>query len=145
MRIFTLLLFLLLTVSARAQNPGTVAGTVRDRATQEALPGVSVTLDGTSFGTATDAEGRYRLTGVPAGAYNLRAAFVGYDPLLRADIAVSSGNVNTIATRWRPVNFTAAPWHWATSMPARHRKPANRIGRNANNRRWHEAGGGCRC
>ena len=96
MRIFTLLLFLLLTVSARAQNPGTVAGTVRDRATQEALPGVSVTLDGTSFGTATDAEGRYRLTGVPAGAYNLRAAFVGYDPLLRADIAVSSGNVNTI-------------------------------------------------
>ncbi|GAB2698378.1 collagen-binding protein [Hymenobacter frigidus] len=96
MRIFTLLLFLLLTVSARAQNPGTVAGTVRDRATQEVLPGVSVTLDGTSFGTATDAEGRYRLTGVPAGAYNLRAAFVGYDPLLRADIAVSSGNVNTI-------------------------------------------------
>ena len=53
MRIVTLLLFLLLTVSARAQNPGTVAGTVRDRATQEALPGVSVTLDGTSFGTAT--------------------------------------------------------------------------------------------
>ena len=96
MRIFTLHFFLLLTVSARAQNPGTVAGTVRDRATQEVLPGVSVTLDGTSFGTATDAEGRYRLTGVPAGAYNLRAAFVGYDPLLRADIAVSSGNVNTI-------------------------------------------------
>ncbi|WP_216689384.1 TonB-dependent receptor [Hymenobacter siberiensis] len=96
MRTITLLLFLLLSFAGRAQNPGTVAGTVRDRATQEALPGVSVTLEGTTFGTATDAEGRYRLTGVPAGAYNLRASFVGYDALLRADVAVSSGNVNTL-------------------------------------------------
>ena len=91
-----LLFFLLFAARARAQNPGTVAGTVRDRATQEALPGVSVTLEGTSFGTATDAEGRYRLAGVPAGAYNLRATFAGYDALLRADVAVSSGNVNTL-------------------------------------------------
>ena len=96
MRIITLLLLLLLALTARAQNSGTVAGTVRDRATQELLPGVSITLEGTSLGTATDAEGRYRLTGVPAGAYNLRVAFVGYDALLRADIAVSSGNVNTL-------------------------------------------------
>ena len=88
-----LFLFALL---ARAQNTGTVAGTVRDRATQEVLPGVSITLEGTDFGTATDAEGRYRLTGVPAGAYNLRATFVGYDPLVRSNIALSSGNVNTL-------------------------------------------------
>ncbi|MDQ2769998.1 MAG: TonB-dependent receptor [Bacteroidota bacterium] len=96
MRIATVLLFLLLATLARAQNPGTLAGTVRDRTTQEALPGVSVTLEGTAFGTATDAEGHYRLAGVPAGAYNLRATFVGYDALLRADVAVSSGNVNTL-------------------------------------------------
>ena len=94
----TALLFFLLLLAAlgRAQNPGTLAGTVRDRATQEALPGVSVTLEGTTFGTATDANGRYRLPGVPAGAYNLRASFVGYDALLRADVAISSGNVNTL-------------------------------------------------
>ena len=96
MKISTLLLFLLLSLRAFGQNPGTVAGTVRDRATQELLPGVSVTLEGTEFGTATDAEGRYRLTGVPAGSYNLRAAFMGYDALLRANISVSSGNVNTL-------------------------------------------------
>ena len=96
MRIFTLLLFLLLSLRTFGQNPGTVAGTVRDRATQEVLPGVSITLEGTEFGTATDAEGRYRLAGVPAGTYNLRAAFVGYDPLLRANIALSSGNLNTL-------------------------------------------------
>lgn len=96
MRIATLLLLLLLSLRALAQNPATVAGTVRDRATQEALPGVSITLEGTEFGTTTDAEGRYRLPGVPAGAYNLRATFVGYDPLVRSNIALSSGNVNTL-------------------------------------------------
>lgn len=96
MKISTLLFFLLLSLRAFGQNPGTVAGTVRDRATQETLPGVSITLEGTDFGTATDAEGRYRLSGVPAGPYNLRAAFVGYDALLRANISVSSGNVNTL-------------------------------------------------
>jgi hypothetical protein len=93
----TLALFLLLfSLLAHAQSTGIVAGTVRDRATQETLPGVSVTLEGTTFGTATDAEGRYRLTDVPVGSYNLRATFVGYDALLRADISVSSGNVNTL-------------------------------------------------
>ncbi|UOQ97990.1 TonB-dependent receptor [Hymenobacter sp. 5317J-9] len=96
MRIVTLLLLLLVSLRSLAQNPSTVAGTVRDRATQEALPGVSITLEGTEFGTTTDAEGRYRLTGVPAGAYNLRATFVGYDPLVRSNIALSSGNVNTL-------------------------------------------------
>jgi len=97
MRILTyLMLLIMLAAGAQAQNVSTLAGTVRDRATQEPLPGVSITLEGTDFGTATDAEGRYRLTGVPAGAYNLRASFVGYDPLVRANIALSTGNVNTL-------------------------------------------------
>ncbi|WP_035565834.1 TonB-dependent receptor [Hymenobacter sp. IS2118] len=96
MRILTLLLVLLISLPGFAQTASTVAGTVRDRATQELLPGVSIALEGTDFGTTTDAEGRYRLTGVPAGPYNLRATFVGYDALLRANIALSSGNVNTI-------------------------------------------------
>ncbi|MBC8082636.1 MAG: TonB-dependent receptor, partial [Hymenobacter sp.] len=87
---------LLASSAAVAQTTGFVTGTVRDRKTQELLPGASVTLEGTSLGTATDAEGRYRLTGVPTGSYNLRASFVGYDPLLRANVVVTSGNANTI-------------------------------------------------
>ena len=96
MRVFIFLLLFLCTVPAVAQNISTVAGTVRDRVTQEVLPGVSITLEGTELGVATDTEGRYRLAGVPAGAYNLRATFVGYDPLLRSNINLSTGNVNTL-------------------------------------------------
>ena len=96
MRIFICFLLLLCSLGTQAQNLSTVAGTVRDRATQEVLPGVSIILEGTDFGTATDAEGRYRLSGVPPGSYNLRASFVGYDPLLRYNIGLSTGNVNTL-------------------------------------------------
>ncbi|MBC8084916.1 MAG: TonB-dependent receptor, partial [Hymenobacter sp.] len=97
---YCLLLLLFLTGVGQpvaAQNTGTVSGTVRDRKTQETLPGVTVALEGTSLGTATDTDGRFRLTGVPTGSYNLRATFVGYDALLRANVNVTSGNANILS------------------------------------------------
>ncbi|PJJ48053.1 TonB-dependent receptor [Hymenobacter chitinivorans] len=91
-----LLFFFWLTLPLRAQTTGQISGTVRDRATQEALPGVTVVLEGTDFGTATDEQGRYKLAGVPTGSYNLRASFVGYEALLRSNVSVTSGNANII-------------------------------------------------
>ncbi len=82
--------------TAQAQNTGTITGLVRDRATQELLPGVTVVLEGTALGAATDGTGRYRLTAVPTGSYNLRASFIGYEALLRPNVRVSSGNANII-------------------------------------------------
>ncbi|RSK47165.1 TonB-dependent receptor [Hymenobacter rigui] len=90
------LLLLLLPRLLSAQNTGTITGLVRDRATQELLPGVTVVLEGTALGATTNEEGRYRLTGIPVGSYNLRASFLGYDPLLRANVLVNSGNANII-------------------------------------------------
>ncbi|SHJ14698.1 Outer membrane receptor proteins, mostly Fe transport [Hymenobacter daecheongensis DSM 21074] len=94
---FTLLLGLWLSsAAALAQATGSITGIVRDRATQQTLPGVTVVLEGTQLGTGTDATGRYRLTGIPTGSYNLRASFIGYAPLLRANVQVNSGNANII-------------------------------------------------
>ncbi|UOQ71969.1 carboxypeptidase-like regulatory domain-containing protein [Hymenobacter cellulosilyticus] len=95
---YRLLLFFLfgLTFHLQAQTVGQISGTVRDRATQEVLPGVTVVLEGTDFGTATDEQGRYKLAGVPTGSYNLRASFVGYEALLRSNVSVTSGNANII-------------------------------------------------
>ncbi len=89
-------LVLFLASNALAQSIGTVSGSVRDRKTQELLPGVTITLEGTTLGTASDGEGRFRLTGIPTGSYNLRATFIGYDPLLRANVQVNSGNANVL-------------------------------------------------
>lgn len=63
------------TTPATAAATGTVSGVVRQAADNTALPGVNVIVKGTSNGTATGADGRYTLSGVPAGAtlvYQLR-------------------------------------------------------------------------
>ena len=44
--------------SAYAQQ-ATLSGTVLDAQTQQALPGVTVMVPGTSLGTTTDAQGRF--------------------------------------------------------------------------------------
>ena len=72
-----LLLLALLAASAQAQ-PASLRGTVRDAA-GAALPGASVYLSGTSRGAAADAEGRYRIDGVPPGAYRLVGSMVGFE------------------------------------------------------------------
>ena len=50
---------------ATAQE-GTITGTLKDAATQETLPGVSVAAIGTTRSAATDPEGAFRIT-LPAG------------------------------------------------------------------------------
>ncbi|NNL49155.1 MAG: TonB-dependent receptor plug domain-containing protein, partial [Acidimicrobiia bacterium] len=54
-----------------------VSGQVTDAKTGEALPGVNVTVKGTTTGTATDLSGNYNLT-VPSVPAVLQFSFVGY-------------------------------------------------------------------
>ncbi|GAB2965391.1 TonB-dependent receptor [Hymenobacter coalescens] len=100
---YSFVLWLLLTsLLAQAQSTGVLTGTVRDRATQQLLPGVTVALEGTALGAATDEQGRFRLSGIPTGSYNVRASFVGYEPLLRANVSITSGNANIVSLELTP-------------------------------------------
>ncbi|MDX1547476.1 MAG: TonB-dependent receptor [Rhodothermales bacterium] len=62
---------------ALAQGWGRVEGNVAEAGTGAALPGVTVVVDGTNFGTATDEGGRYALR-IPAGRYALRFSAIGF-------------------------------------------------------------------
>ena len=53
-------------------------GQVLDQSTQEPLPGVTVLIQGTTQGTATDPEGQFTLT-VPSGNQTIIFSFIGYD------------------------------------------------------------------
>lgn len=64
--------------TAAAQEEGTIAGTVVDSTSSESLPGVNVVIEELGVGAATDAEGQFEITEVPAGSYTLTASFVGY-------------------------------------------------------------------
>lgn len=80
-RIVTLLLFLSLAAGTtiQAQNTGNIEGQVFDAQNMEALAGVNLVLRGTSYGTASDANGNYRIANVPAGSYTLRVTFLGFE------------------------------------------------------------------
>src|SRR5690606_33954187 len=69
---FLMMLFL---YCATAQAQNNVTGTVSDEFGP--LPGVTVMIDGTSEGTATDPNGRYTLSNVPVDA-TLVFSYVGY-------------------------------------------------------------------
>ena len=63
--------------TAQAQT-GVVTGQVVDAQTLAPLGNVQVMVVGTSVGTLTDADGNYRLSGVPAGEVQIRAESIGY-------------------------------------------------------------------
>ncbi|SNC66937.1 Outer membrane receptor proteins, mostly Fe transport [Hymenobacter gelipurpurascens] len=96
MRFLYLVALLLSSLTGLGQSVGILTGIVRDRKTQETIPGATVTLEGTSLGASSDAEGRYRLSEIPTGSYNVRATMVGYEPLLRANVVITSGNASII-------------------------------------------------
>ncbi|HEV3050718.1 MAG TPA: carboxypeptidase-like regulatory domain-containing protein, partial [Longimicrobium sp.] len=94
-----LLMFLaLLTAAARpaaAQGTGTLQGTVTDTQNGSPLPGVRVSVDGTTLGAVTEADGRYELRNVPAGSRTLRAARIGYTTAQR-QASVAAGGTATV-------------------------------------------------
>jgi hypothetical protein len=62
---------------AQAASGGTIAGLVTDASSRIGLAGVMLQLDGTRLGGTTGATGRYRLTNVPAGTYEVVARPIG--------------------------------------------------------------------
>lgn len=66
-----------LLAKAMFQEEVPITGVVSDSETKEAIPGVSVIVKGTTKGTVTDADGRYRITADRSAT--LVFSFVGYD------------------------------------------------------------------
>ncbi len=62
---------------AQPAATGTIEGRVLHGGNGEYLENARLTLEGTALETASNADGSYRLTGVPAGAVQLRAFFTG--------------------------------------------------------------------
>lgn len=68
---------LFLSGTAVAQNASQVSGTVTDQTTDQPLPGVNISVQGTTTGTTTDAEGQFELS-VPSLNDTLQFTFIGY-------------------------------------------------------------------
>ncbi len=84
-----LILVLALFAFAQAATVGKISGKVTDKETGSALPGVAVSIAGTSMGALTDMEGKYFILNVPVGSYTLKAELIGYAPVELQGLGVS--------------------------------------------------------
>ncbi|MBS4059725.1 MAG: carboxypeptidase-like regulatory domain-containing protein, partial [Bacteroidetes bacterium] len=90
----TFLLLILMLPFSWLMAQSTIKGTVRDKITNETLPGANVIIEGTTSGTITDIDGKYSFDVAP-GNYNFIVRFVGYEASQR-NVIIESGQTLTI-------------------------------------------------
>jgi len=76
-KLYILFVLLFIGINAYTQT-GKIEGRIFDAKNNEPLPFVTVVLNGTNIGTATDMDGRFRITGLNPGIVKITASFVGY-------------------------------------------------------------------
>src|SRR5213078_3178210 len=73
-----------------ARQSGSISGTVRDSTTGAPVADALVGVVGTAFTAKTGADGRFTITGVPAGSYRIRVRMLGYTAAL-VSVTVQDG------------------------------------------------------
>jgi hypothetical protein len=129
---------LLLTASIRAQVGG-IAGVVTDES-KAVLPGVTIRVTSPALiektrSTVTDAEGRYRLTDLPVGTYEVTFFLQGFTTVKRAGVVVTSDFTARVDAEMKVSGIVQAvaviaevsvvgacgiapPGHWLVQSPA---------------------------
>ncbi|MCC6701328.1 MAG: TonB-dependent receptor [Fluviicola sp.] len=91
----TLFVFLLgiLPFALFAQNTQTIKGTVLDKQSLQPLPGVQIEIVGSEpkKGSVTDLDGKFRITDLAPGRYDVRISFPGYIEQTRNNVVLTSG------------------------------------------------------
>ena len=86
------LLLILFSVPAFSQT-GTILGVVVDGDSGETLIGANVFLEGTTIGSQTDIDGRYTISKVAIGSYNLTISYIGFNSTTITNIQVGDGEI----------------------------------------------------
>jgi iron complex outermembrane receptor protein len=93
-KVWFLLFFLVSCCLNAAAQTGGVAGRIVDE-NKQALPGVTVLIEGTQLGSSTNAEGQYLIQNVPVGQQTVVASFVGYSTQ-RIPVTVVAGQTANV-------------------------------------------------
>ena len=81
------------------KKQGVIKGKITDKATGEALPGVSIAVKGTYKGAVSDIDGNFLIRDVGSGTYTVDITLIGYKEVEYASLAVKSGDTTTINTK----------------------------------------------
>ena len=90
------ILLLLSSLVLKAENFGSITGTISDSDKGTELPGVNIIVKGTYYGSSSDLEGRYRLNDISPGSYDIEVSMIGYKIILKTGVLVEPGKTITI-------------------------------------------------
>ncbi len=83
------LIFIAPSVSYGQSPQGSIKGIILSESTEEPIAGANIVVLNTNLGAAADANGRFVITGVPVGTYQIRVSGVGIKPVVVPDIVVA--------------------------------------------------------
>lgn len=98
-------LLVLEAMEAWAQEAGGISAGSCGWSSGTALPGVTVTVRGTTLATTSDGQGRFQIPGVPLGDQVVRFSRSGYAAAVVTDVRVVPGQVTTVNGTLRPEFF----------------------------------------
>lgn len=90
-RALLLLLGFAVLVPAAWAQLGTLTGVVVDAESGETLIGVNVLIQGTLTGTSTDLDGRYQLSHLEPGLYNVVFSYIGFQTMTVQNVEITAG------------------------------------------------------
>ncbi|MCB9357841.1 MAG: TonB-dependent receptor [Calditrichaeota bacterium] len=96
------LLMLVSLTNGQDIEPGSIRGLIVDAENGDAMIGVSVMLEGTQQGAATDLDGNFQIRGVAPGSYTIIANYIGYAKLTVTDVTVAAGQAATLNLKMSP-------------------------------------------
>jgi hypothetical protein len=100
-RIFyiVLLVFIVIQPSFSQTITQTVKGEITDNETKTPLIGATVVILGTKplLGVTSDLNGKFKITNVPIGRYNIQFNYIGFESAIVSEVLVSSGKETVIA------------------------------------------------
>jgi hypothetical protein len=91
---FTLVLSLLLSVYSYAQN-GSLNGVITDASTNETIIGANVYIEGTTVGASTDIDGKFLISNIKPGTYNIVVSFITYKTHIEENVVIEAGKRTT--------------------------------------------------
>ena len=86
----------LVPLTSYGADTGTVRGRIIDKSDGEGVYGASVTIAGTTIGTATDMNGNFVLQNVPAKSQKISVSIVGYAPTTQT-VTVGTGETASVS------------------------------------------------
>lgn len=86
----------ILTLSIAFGQTGKISGTILDSKTGETLPGATAMIEGTGKGTSADFDGKFMLSGVPAGKVTVVISYISYTTKKIAGVEVKDGDVTDL-------------------------------------------------